>query len=911
MLHNKGSMEPRHIRNFVIAALLLLLLLGSRTIAAFLIEYQWWSEMGQVDTWFRMLMYRVLPSTVASLISWGLLVWAYQRGMSFAGVPTAPYRLYSRLIMAALVFVSIAFIGSSFDSTVLITYFGSLDAPAATASWQDPVFGHDISFYFFDLPFYKQLLRFVFVSSLFAAFIFWASARGWQIFDRIRQYTAAGGKMEEFDPGPSPLLLHGATSTSFARIVGSIILAAAAITYLLGQYDLLLNQHAFMTGMDYVDEKVVLPLRWLVVAALLGSIALVWMKKLKIAAAGVIGAFLLTTMVPGLVRWAHVRPNELTIEIPYIERHLEATVTAYGLNRGTEKTFNASVDGIDVNAHATLIDNIRLWDTKAFTDTITQIQALRPYYEFADIDIDRYTIDGKIKQVLLSPREININRLPQDAQASWINTHLSYTHGYGVVMSEVNRTTDDGLPVLLIQDAPPDIRTPDLTLTTPEIYYGEVTHDPVFVNTDQKEFDYPSGDQNITSNYQGSGGFPIHSLPMRLAAAISEGDINILLTGQTNENSRMMIYRDISERLQQLASFVQWDTDPYMVITDDGRLVWIIDGYTTSASHPFSAPIGLGNRTRVNYIRNSVKATVDAYDGETKIYVFDEGDPIIQAYAKEFPGLFTDRGEMPTDIRAHVRYPLLMFDVQAELYRSFHMKDPEVFYNKEDVWDVAQSLAGQTGSAGRMTPTYIVATLPGETEPEFILMLPFTPRGKDNLIGWMAARCDGDKLGELVYFQISKQELVFGPNQIESRINQDQNIAKDLTLWNQQGSRVLRGDILALPVGETFLYVESIYIQAESARMPQLKKVVLAMGNRLIYEDTFERALYRLSGESTLPPLPRAITDGTMPEAVPSPPRSDSEGREMREIAQRLSALRRQAEELARELQTIERDLNR
>ncbi|MDA0205271.1 MAG: UPF0182 family protein [Acidobacteria bacterium] len=902
-------MEPRQIRNIVIAALLFVLLLGSRTIAKFLIEYHWWRELGQTDTWFRMLSFQVLPSLIASTLAWFLLVWAYRRGMHFAGVPSASYRLYSRLIMAGLAVISVAFIGSGVDSAVLITYVGSLDTAAATATWLDPVFGNDISFYFFDLPLYKQLLQFVLVSSLFAAVVFWASARGWQLFDRIRQFTAAGGKMEEFDPGPTPLLLPGASSASFLRIIAVIVLVSGALGYFLGQYDLLLNAHNFMTGMDWVDEKVVLPLRYLTVLALLAAIPLVWTQRFKFAAIGVVGAFILTTALPGLVRSGYVRPNELTIETPYIQRHLDATVSAYGLDRGTERPFDAASDSIDMNAHATLIDNIRLWDTGAFTRTITQIQALRPYYEFADIDIDRYTIDGKIKQVLLSPREINISRLPQDAQASWINSHLSYTHGYGVVMSEVNRTTEDGLPVLMIQDAPPDVRTPDIQLNRPSIYYGEVTHEPVFVNTDQKEFDYPaddSGEGNVTSNYQGTGGFPIHSLPMRLAAALTEGDINILLTGQTNENSRMMIYRNVTARLQHLASFVQWDPDPYLVITDDGSLVWIVDGYTASASHPYSA----ATRGGFNYIRNSVKATIDAYSGETKLYIFDEADPIIQAYAAEFPNLFTNRTEMPADLRAHVRYPLAMFSIQAELYRSFHMKDPEVFYNKEDLWDVGQSLAGQSGSAAPMTPTYIVATLPGETEPEFILMLPFTPRGKDNLIGWMAARCDGDKLGELVYFQLSKQQLVFGPNQIESRINQDQNIAKDLTLWNQQGSSVIRGDILALPVGDSFLYVESIYIQAESARMPQLKKVVLAMGNRLIYEDTFERALFRLGAGSTLPPLP-LLTEAGEPQAQPPGTISDSEGRSMREVAERLSALRRLAEELSRELQSIESELNR
>ena len=911
-------MEPRQIRNIVLVALALILLLGSRGIADFVIEYQWWRELDQVETWFSILVYRILPAVLAAVIGWAALLWSHARGMHFAGVPAGAYRLYHRLVAAGLLLLSVVFIASTIDSWTVMAFVGSQSAEIDGAVWMDPVFEKDLAFYLFSLPFYGLLLRFLFTVALLSALVFWVSARGWQLFERVQRFREEGGRMEEFDPGPNPLLLAGATRTSFARILASIVLVAAAAWFFLGQYTLLLNQHTFMTGMDFVDERVSLPLRWVVVLALLSCIAFVWMRKLRWAVITVAAAIIANGVIPSLVRSIYVRPNELSIEKPYIQRHLDATVEAYALNRGTDRTFEASLDeDLDVNAHATLIDNIRLWDTAAFTDTITQIQALRPYYEFADIDIDRYIIDGKIKQVLLSPREIDINQLPADARASWINTHLFYTHGYGVVMSEVNRTTSDGLPVLLIQDAPPDVRTADLTLERPEIYYGEVTHDPIFVNTNQKEFDYPSGDQNITSNYQGSGGFPIDSLPLRVAAALHEGDVNILLTTLTNVDSRMMLYRDVSQRLNHLAGFIEWDYDPYLVITDDGRLVWIVDGYTTSSVHPFSAPISIGGgRRRINYIRNSVKATVDAYNGETKLYVFDERDPVLGAYRALFPELFWDRAEMPETVREHVRYPLLMFDVQAELYRTFHMKDPEVFYNKEDVWDVAQSLAGESGRADRMRPTYIVATLPGEQEPEFILMLPFTPRGKDNLIGWMAARCDGERLGELVYFQLSKQQLVFGPNQIESRINQDQDIAKDLTLWNQQGSRVLRGDILALPVGESFLYVESIYIQAETARMPQLKKVVLAMGNRLIYEDTFEQALDRLSNgrfqPTDEPPPPGEITlDSPGAPEQPTVAEVQQDRQRLLGLASRLSSLREQAEELAQELERMERELRR
>lgn len=906
-------MEPKQIRNIILLALAFVLIAGSRTLAGFVVEYQWWNELGQVDTWLAMLVYQVAPAILASLIAWIVGIWAHARGMRFAGVPSGAYRLYTRLVAVVLFVAAVLFIGSAVDSWKVMAFIGGTAVQAPPDAWQDPVFGRDLSFYLFDLPFYGVLLRFLFTTTLFSIVVFWATARGWQIYERLQRFREAGGRMEEFDAGPNPLLLEGATQTSFARVLGSLLLVALAAWFFLGQYGLLLNQHPFMTGMDYVDENVSLPLRWAVVLSLLAGVGLLWARKLKVLAGLVVGALVANALLPAVVRSVYVEPNELQLERSYIARHLEATVEAYGLNRGQERMFSASpVEQIDVDAHATLVDNIRLWDTQAFTDTITQIQALRPYYTFDDIDIDRYEIDGKIKQVLLSPREIDINQLPAEAQSSWINTHFIYTHGYGVVMSEVNRTTADGLPVLLIQDAPPDIRTDALTLERPEIYFGEVTHDPVFVNTDQKEFDYPSGSENIMSSYQGSGGFPIGSLAMRLAAALYEAEYNILLTGQTNENSRMMIYRDVHERLDHLADFIEWDGDPYLVITDDGRLEWIVDGYTTSDSHPYSKHVGvLGfEQRRINYIRNSVKATIDAYNGTTRLYVYDDSDPVIQAYRTLFPQLFLDRDQMPDEVRSHVRYPLAMFAIQAEQYRYFHMKEPDVFYNQEDVWDVARSLAGEGGRADQMRPTYIVATLPGETQPEFILMLPFTPRGKDNLIGWMAARCDGEKLGELVYFQLSKQQLVFGPNQIESRINQNQDIAKDLTLWNQQGSRVLRGELLALPVGDTFLYVESIYIQAETARMPQLRKVVLALGNRLIYEDSFEQALARLSA-GQFRPRPAPERGQQVSEDTAAEPSTREVDQAAREFASRLRQLREQAERLAKELAAMEEELRR
>jgi uncharacterized membrane protein (UPF0182 family) len=613
--------------------------------------------------------------------------------------------------------------------------------------------------------------------------------------------------------------------------------------------------------------------------------------------------FGLTVVAPRIVHFVYVRPNEITIERPYIERHIQASQTAFGLNRrATERPFSASAEeSVDPRQHATLLENIRLWDWRAYGDTISQIQALRPYYVFPDTDVDRYVINGRIKQVLLSPREIDVRQLPADARQSWVNPHLVYTHGFGVVVSEVNKTTADGLPVLLIKDAPPEIKSAGFQLSRPEIYYGESTHDPVLVSTEQEEFDYPAGDQNKSSRYQGSGGFPVGSLWVQAAAAVALGEPNILLTGQFTPQSRMMIHRNVRQRLTHLAGFLHWDGDPYLVITDDGKLAWIVDGYTTSRSHPYSATLPVaGLRGGANYIRNAVKATVDAYTGKMALYVFAPEDPIIQAYMNLFPSLFRPASEMPADLRRHARYPEVLFRTQAEAYRTLHMRDPQVFYNKEDVWEIARSLYGQSGKPEPMTPTYVVATLPGEKQPEFLLMLPFAPRGKDNLIGWMAARCDGDKLGELIFFQLSKQQLVFGPMQIESRIDQDQNISKDLSLWNQQGSRVLRGNMIALPIGDAFLYVESIYIQAVEARMPQLKKVVLAMGNRLIYRDSFDQALNELTAGA-----PAAAAASPAAAAAPSPTER------LPSLADRLRRLREQAQQLVRELEAVEKEAER
>jgi uncharacterized membrane protein (UPF0182 family) len=700
-----------------------------------------------------------------------------------------------------------------------------------------------------------------------ATLLYWIAARGWQLRTRLPGFGQGG----TLDLGELRVL--GALESRFLRGIVAVFLLALALRFYLDRYDMLLNEHGVMVGVDWVNQNIGLPLQWLAIAGALAAAVLFWFGLRKLALSMVV-ILAIQFIAPRLISAVYVKPNEIALQRPFIQRHIEATRSAFGLDTRTRETeFPAKFEApIDVAKNRPLLDNIRLWDWRAFHDTVSQIQPLRPYM-FSDTDVDRYIIDGQLRQVLLSPRELDLNQLG-DARGRWINPHFVYTHGYGVVVAESNQITPNGLPVLFIRDAPPVITTPSLKLTRPEIYYSEASHEPVFVRTEQPEFNYPSGADNVHTRYDGTGGFPIASFPLRLAAAVAYGDWNIVLTGQLTGESRMMIHRRVPERLSTLAGFVRWDPDPYLVVGTDGRLVWIVDGYLTSDAHPYSREISMESIGSFNYIRNSVKATVDAYTGATHLYVFDPADPLIRAYQNLFPHLLEPESAMPADIRAHARYPEILFRAQAEIYRTYHMRDPEAFYNKADMWDIARWIQSQETQPQPVNPTYLVATLPGETKPEFLLVVPFTPRNKDNMIGMMVARCDGPNLGELRFLLLSKQELLLGPMQVEARINQDQTISKDLTLWNQQGSQVLRGQMTVLPIDNTFLYVEPIYIQAKEARMPQMKKVVVAVGNNLIYADTYAQALAQIGGRAPAarPAEPAASPSGQQPSPAPAQP---------------------------------------
>lgn len=859
------SSSPRRFSLGAVLIALFVLLFFARSIAGLVIEYAWWQEVGQIQLWYDTWFYAAAPIVGAAILLFIFFFLVHARGLKAGGGGLGRYPGYARISALVLLLLAGVIAAVTVDAWAVARYLGSRDLGD---SYRDPIFQKSLAFHFFEMPFYRLLLSFVSVAAVAGGVIYWLSSQAMGLIARARQMSPDGIDL-------SGLNFSRAFDGGFVRFMGALFFLGLAVGFYLDRYDLLRNDHGLLVGVDYVDEQFTIPLLWaLVVASVVAAV--LFLMKWRVVAVGLLGVlYVVSLVVPRLVYTFYVKPSEITIQKPYIERHLEGTRAAYGLTgKLKEVDFGAGAATAGAASAAmqnrALLDNVRLWDVKPFHDAVTQIQALRPYYVFADTDVDRYWVtnaEGKreLRQVLLSPREIDVQQVPE-ARSRWNNPHFVYTHGYGVVAAHANKTTADGLPDLFIRNAPPEITLPGFKITRPEIYYGEVTHEPVFVRTGQQEFNYPAGSDNVHFRYDGQGGFPIASFGMRFAAMLREGDWNILFTQFMKPESRMMIHRNVRERVDTVASFLEWDSDPYLVITDEGRLVWMLDGYTTSRRHPYSRALGGG---AYNYLRNSVKATVDAYDGKVQIYVFEPQDPVIQVYMRLFPKLFTPSAQLPGNLRAHLRYPEVYFRAQAEIFRQFHMRDAEAFYNKEDVWDVASTQSTQEGGAGRYEPTYVVTTLPGATQPEFALTLPFTPRNKQNLIGVLLARCDEGHYGELMVLQLSKQELIYGPMQIKARINQDQNISKDLSLWNQQGSKVLLGQTQVVPLERSFLYVEPIYIQAAQAPMPQLKKVALALGNQIAYADTYDLALEQLRSQMSLTPTP-AVSKSNDPVPVPA-----------------------------------------
>ncbi len=741
----------------------------------------------------------------------------------------------------------------------------------------DPIFGRDIGFYLFSLPFYNFVRNELFVLLIFAALV----AMGWYLKNGALQIE---GDFSQALAGSTalPKITIAPKVKKHLILLGGIIVLLLAWGYHLKIYELLYSTQGPAFGASYTDVHVkILAYKALIVVSLgFALILFVGAFKFKtrllyFSGAIWIGAMLVfASLLPLVVQKLVVKPNELDKESPYIAYNIDYTRKAYGLNRIKEVNFevNDELSAQDLKRHDVTIQNIRIWDERPLLQTYRQIQTMRLYYDFNNVDVDRYLINGQYRQVMLAARELVVNQLPSQAN-TWVNRHLIYTHGYGLALSPVNEVTSEGLPRLFIKDVPPSFE-PDLKIERPELYYGEKTIDYVLVKTKTKEFDYPKGDKNVYTIYQGSGGVPISSFFRRFLYAIEFLDPQIMFTTYLSSESRIMYNRRISRRVGLLAPFLEYDADPYLVVSG-GKLYWIQDAYTTSDMYPYSRrSSGHFRNKELNYIRNSVKVTIDAYNGDVVFYIMDEKDPIVKTYASIFPDLFKPFNEMPADLKKHIRYPKDLFDIQVGTYTKYHMEDVQVFYNQEDLWQVPDELYGD--SRQEMEPYYIIIKIAEEQKEEFLLMLPFTPSKKDNMIGWLAARNDLPNYGNLLVYKLPKEKLVYGPMQIEARVDQQTEISRELSLWGQRGSRVIRGNLLAIPLSDTFIYVEPVYLEAKqeesalaptgptqkrgmpaaskkdestAAALPELKRVIVAFSNRLVMEQNLDMALSSILGE--------------------------------------------------------------
>jgi len=713
-------------------------------------------------------------------------------------------------------------------------------APRSNAA-PDPIFGRPLDFYLFTLPAWQLILGWLLTLGIIACVV-------------AVLFLLISGSARALSGSRLQLPWRGLSlSTAFLMLV-------IAMRVYVSRFELLFEHHTIFDGVTYTDDHVMLTGLLLVSAALvLGAV---------IAAAGGILAprarWLASAVAPAVICYAGValvgwyvssfvvKPNELVREQPYILHNIEMTRQAYGLDHFQQREFPAetTVDATDPEHNQLTLQNIRLWDVKALQDTLRQIQEIRTYYDFPDIDIDRYQIDGAMREVMLAARELNVDKLPESSR-NWINDKLIYTHGYGITMNPVNGFTAEGRPAMLLSNMPVQSTAASLKVTRPEIYFGEMTNTDVYVKTRQQEFNYPQGDNNNLTSYEGTGGIELGGFMRRVLIAFERGDLAKLpFSDDVNAQSRLLMRRALRERVTALASFLRFDQDPYIVLGEDGRLTWVLDAFTQSDSYPYATHYVVDGQP-INYMRNSVKVLVDAYDGTTTFYIYDNQDPILAAYRVLFPSLFKDGAAMPAGLRKHVRYPELLLRLQAEVYGLYHMTNPEVFYNREDLWNVATEVGMGEGGAQTtqpMEPNFVLMKLPEESGAEFVEILPFTPANRNNLIGWIAGRSDGEHYGTSIVYDFPKTKQIDGPLQIEARIDQNAQLSGQLSLWNQQGSHVRRGTLLVIPSGRALLYAEPIYLQADRSPMPELRLVVLALQDKLAYGPTFEAALSSLFG---------------------------------------------------------------
>jgi uncharacterized protein len=847
---------------FLLLAVLASVIFGGRTALSYYVEALWFGSLGYGDVFRKTLslqwgIFGIFSAvTFLMLYGWFLaLRRAYQNDLPIGRtifIGGQPLKLPVERILGLLGFVVplvIAVITGASIMSEWPTFALYWYAPRATSDMVDPIFGNPINFYLFTLPAWQLisgwLLTLAVIACIVAVFFLFVTGSTRVLTGRQGRYIS---------------LQWRGFSIAFAFLL--LILAMRAYV---GRFERLFDDHTIFGGVTYTDARVTLTgmlvvCATLVLGAAIAAINVVSAPRVRWLVASVAPAvvcYLALQIIGWYVSSFIVKPNELVRERPYIAYNIDLTRQAYGLNRLSQREFSAetTVEAADPADNQATLQNIRLWDWRALQNTLRQIQEIRTYYDFPDIDIDRYEINGTMRQVMLAPRELNVEKLPESSR-NWINEKLIYTHGYGITMNPVNGFTPEGLPTLLLSNMPIQSTVPSIVVTRPEIYFGELTNTDVYVKTRQQEFNYPQGQTNSLTSYEGNGGIFLGGFLRRILIAFDRGDLTKLpFSDDINGQSRLLMRRNVRDRVAALAPFLTYDSDPYIVVGDDGRLSWIMDALTTSDSYPYSSHYALGG-TLINYMRNSVKVVIDAYDGSTTFYVFDPQDPIITAYRQIFPALFKDAAAMPPALRKHVRYPELLLKLQAAVYGLYHMTDPQVFYNREDLWTVASEVgmdeSGQQKTQA-MEPNFVLMKLPGESAVEFVEILPFTPNNRNNLIGWIAGRSDGIQYGTSVIYDFPKTKLVDGPLQIEARIDQNAQLSGQLTLWNQQGSHVRRGTLLVIPCGRALLYAEAIYLQAERSPMPELRLVVLALQDRLAYGPTFDSAMRALfGGEASL-----------------------------------------------------------
>lgn len=848
-------MIPRNrVFAIVIGAVFLALLLF-RVLASFLVDWSWFAALNLSGVFWTRVAARcvifagVFLATAAVLLASGYAAHkAAGLRRNFRSVPSpwnsieglnppavALERLYRLFpwgwaMVAAALGLSLLIAASSLGSfDLLLRYLHQVPYGE-----KDPLFGLDIGFFLFSLPAYQAVIDWALlvlvIAGVFAGLLYWV--HGAVQFDQQRRYI-----------GPAPV-------THACVLLGLYLLVKAA-DFWLQRFSLVYKDNDVVVGASYTDVHLQIPILWIltgvsVLAALVCFVS-ARSQNFKLPLLSCVALIVLSIVVAPVAAWLYqrvvVKPNELQFEAPYIARNIAMTREAYDLNRIVVKPF----EGDDHLTYAALqnnretVDNIRLWDYEPLLASYAQLQEIRTYYKFHDADIDRYHLDGKYQQVMTSARELKSSLLAPNAQ-TWVNLHVLFTHGNGVVMSPVTKTSAEGLPSLYVQDIPP-VSNGGPKVAEPRIYFGEELDSYVIVKGSVPEFDYPKGDSNVYASYKGKDGVAIGGLANRALFSYYFGDINILLSKYVTAESRIVFRRNIQERIRQIAPFLKLDADPYIVVSD-GKLFWMQDAYTVSSAFPYSKSVENGS---TNYMRNAVKVVVDAYNGSVDFYISDGTDPMIRTYAAIYPGLFKPITAMSADLRSHIRYPEGFFAVQAEMYRAYHMQAPEVFYNREDLWQFPKRPAKESDDAeAKMAPYYINMRLPGEKESEFVLMLPMVPNQRDNMIAWLAARCDGPGYGKLVVYTFPKEKLVYGPFQINALINQNTEVSQQISLWNQMGSRVIHGNMLVVPIEDSLLYVMPLYLRAASGQLPELKRVIAVFNGKVVMEETLAKSLVAL-----------------------------------------------------------------